>query len=256
MLRFFLAVLTRVKASKGDYLLIQLRCVFVQGLGLLVCLSYSLEQKTRMKNPLLAARNTSQAKPLHLQASQRKRRRTQRCIEIDRLVDIIIIRRRRVETTHRHSIIVPQSPVPIVHHKVFGSVPIRAQRRRLQRLWLCHIVGAAAAAAVVVGGKQVQPEALENGICKERCGGRLEVVPRCTGEGGQLPPRAGGGIGVACEDGDEVDELRLDSCYQGLARNIFITATSSSIRFPLIGIGEIGVGEDLPRVDEAHEIPS
>lgn len=77
-----------------------------------------------------------------------------------------------------------------------------------------------------------------------------------------MPPRARSGISVVHENGDEVGELCLDSSYEGvtsprysltLARDIVVARVNL-----LIGIRQAGVsgGEDLPRVDETHEIPA
>lgn len=84
-----------------------------------------------------------------------------------------------------------------------------------------------------------------------------------------MPPRSRGGISVAHEDGDEVGELCLDSrcegvaspsCYYSscsltLARNnkFIISSSSSSSIGEVVGGG--GGGEDLPCIDESHEIP-
>lgn len=84
-----------------------------------------------------------------------------------------------------------------------------------------------------------------------------------------MPPRSRGGISIAHEDGDEVGELCLYSRYEGVASPSCYYSSSltlarnnnNNIIVIIISIGEQvvggggGGGEDLPCVDESHEIP-
>ena len=171
-------------------------------------------------------RNMHSRHPLHLQRGQHKSRLSQQTVRHKRPRGIVLKGGAGIQATHGNRLVEANRAVARVCDKPVYRVIVRPQRR-------APVVGRPAA-------QQPRPQGLEDGECEEGGARALEVVGADAGQRDNLPPRAGGRVGVAHEraghlDGDVPDEGAQRDAVGGLLGGVVVGGRA---RQPVPGLHE------------------